>query len=53
MKLTAPQFGMNPNPENDTANAVDAIAGAGEDVMKSDLADVEAKNQLEGANNGL
>lgn len=50
MKITAPQFGMNPNAENDTAAAVDTIAGAGDDVIQTDLADIEAKQELEGAN---
>lgn len=53
MKLTAPQFGMNPNAENDTAAGVEAIASAGEDVMKTDLADMQAKQELEGATDGL
>lgn len=53
MKITAPQFGMNPNAENDLNAATEGIATAGEQLLESDLADIQAKQELEGAQNGL
>ena len=53
MKITAQQFGMNPNAENDLNAATEGIATAGEQLLESDLADIQAKQELEGAQNGL
>lgn len=53
MKITAPQFGMNPNPENDMNAATEGIARSGEEQLQSDLATMQAKSMAQGAQGGL
>lgn len=46
MKLTAPQFGMNPNAENDVGMATDSLATTAESQLRNDMASLEAKAMI-------
>lgn len=53
MKLTAPQFGMNPNPENDFNAAQDGMIQGAESMLQNDLATMQAKTAAEGETSGV
>jgi len=52
MQITAPQFGMNPNAENELDQSTDLLATDAENKLKDDMASLEAKEMM-GAQGGL